>query len=170
MAVRRILIAPHPLLKLKARPVETVDDEIRRLMDDMLETMYRAPGIGLAAPQVGVSLRVVVVDLAKKDEPPAPLRLVNPEITWRSEEQVVMEEGCLSLPEQFAELARPAAIRLAYRDEQGEPRSLEADGMLARCLQHEVDHLDGILFVDRLSPLKRNMIMRKLAKAQRARA
>jgi peptide deformylase len=170
MAVRRILIAPHPLLKLKARPVETVDDEIRRLMDDMLETMYRAPGIGLAAPQVGVSLRVVVVDLAKKDEPPAPLRLVNPEITWRSEEQVVMEEGCLSLPEQFAELARPAAIRLAYRDEQGEPRSLEADGMLARCLQHEVDHLDGILFVDRLSPLKRNMIMRKLAKSQRARA
>ncbi len=170
MAVRRILIAPHPLLKLKARPVETVDDDIRRLMDDMLETMYRAPGIGLAAPQVGVSLRVVVVDLAKKDEPPAPLRLVNPEITWRSEEQVVMEEGCLSLPEQFAELARPASIRLAYLDERGEPRTLEADGMLARCLQHEVDHLDGILFVDRLSPLKRNMILRKLAKAQRARA
>lgn len=170
MAVRRILIAPHPLLKLKARPVERVDDDIRRLMDDMLETMYRAPGIGLAAPQVGVSLRVVVVDLAKKDEPPAPLRLVNPEITWRSDEQVVMEEGCLSLPEQFAELARPASIRLAYLDEGGEPRTLEADGMLARCLQHEVDHLDGILFVDRLSPLKRNMIMRKLAKAQRARA
>lgn len=170
MAVRRILIAPHPLLKLKARPVERVDDEIRRLMDDMLETMYRAPGIGLAAPQIGVSLRVVVVDLAKKDEPPAPMRLVNPEITWRSEEQVVMEEGCLSLPEQFAEVTRPAAVKVRYLDERGEEREVEADGMLARCLQHEVDHLDGILFVDRLSPLKRNMILRKLAKSQRARA
>jgi len=170
MAVRRILIAPHPLLKLKARPVERIDDDIRRLMDDMLETMYRAPGIGLAAPQIGVSLRVVVIDLAKKDEPPAPMRLVNPEITWRSEEQVVMEEGCLSLPEQFAEVTRPAAVKVRFLDERGEEREIEADGMLARCLQHEVDHLDGILFVDRLSPLKRNMIMRKLAKAQRARA
>jgi len=170
MAVRRILIAPHPLLKLKARPVERIDDEIRRLMDDMLETMYRAPGIGLAAPQIGVSLRVVVIDLAKKDEPPAPMRLVNPEITWRSEEQVVMEEGCLSLPEQFAEVTRPAAVKVRFLDERGEEREIAADGMLARCLQHEVDHLDGILFVDRLSPLKRNMIMRKLAKAQRARA
>ncbi len=170
MAVRRILIAPHPLLKLVARPVERIDDELRRLMDDMLETMYRAPGIGLAAPQIGVSLRVVVVDLAKKDEPPAPLRLVNPEITWRSEEQVVMEEGCLSLPEQFAEVTRPAAVRVRYRDEVGEEREIAADGLLARCLQHEVDHLNGILFVDHLSPLKRNMILRKLAKAQRARA
>jgi peptide deformylase len=170
MAVRRILIAPHPLLKLKARPVERIDDDIRRLMDDMLETMYRAPGIGLAAPQIGVSLRVVVIDLAKKDEPPAPMRLVNPEITWRSEEQVVMEEGCLSLPEQFAEVTRPAAVKVRFLDERGEEREIAADGMLARCLQHEVDHLDGILFVDRLSPLKRNMIMRKLAKAQRARA
>ena len=170
MAVRRILIAPHPLLKLKARPVERIDDDIRRLMDDMLETMYRARGIGLAAPQIGVSLRVVVIDLAKKDEPPAPMRLVNPEITWRSEEQVVMEEGCLSLPEQFAEVTRPAAVKVRFLDERGEEREIAADGMLARCLQHEVDHLDGILFVDRLSPLKRNMIMRKLAKAQRARA
>lgn len=170
MAVRRILIAPHPLLKLRAHPVAVVDDEVRALMDDMLETMYRAPGIGLAAPQVGVSRRVVVVDLAKKDQPPEPLRLVNPEITWRSEEEVVMEEGCLSLPEQFAEISRPAAVRLRYLDETGAERSLEADGLLARCLQHEVDHLDGILFVDRLSPLKRNMILRKLAKAQRARA
>lgn len=170
MAVRRILIAPHPLLKLKAHPVEVVDDEVRALMDDMLETMYRAPGIGLAAPQVGVSRRIVVVDLAKKDQPPEPLRLVNPEITWRSEEEVVMEEGCLSLPEQFAEISRPAAVRLRFLDETGAERALEADGLLARCLQHEVDHLDGILFVDRLSPLKRNMILRKLAKAQRARA
>lgn len=170
MAVRRILIAPHPLLKLRARPVETVDDEVRALMDDMLETMYRAPGIGLAAPQVGVSRRIVVVDLAKEDQPRAPLRLVNPEITWRSEEEVVMEEGCLSLPEQFAEVTRPVAVRLRYLDETGAERSLEADGLLARCLQHEVDHLDGILFVDHLSALKRNMILRKLAKAQRARA
>ena len=170
MAVRRILIAPHPLLKLVARPVERIDEEVRRLMDDMLETMYRAPGIGLAAPQIGVSLRVVVVDLAKKDEPPSPMRLVNPEITWRSEEQVVMEEGCLSLPEQFAEVTRPAAVRVRYRDEGGEEREIAADGLLARCLQHEVDHLNGILFVDHLSPLKRNIILRKLAKAQRARA
>lgn len=170
MALRRILIAPHPLLKLKARPVGVVDEEVRQLMEDMLETMYRAPGIGLAAPQVGVSRRIVVVDLAKAEEPRAPLRLVDPEITWRSEEEVVMEEGCLSLPEQFAELGRPAAIRLSYRDEAGTPRTLEADGLLARCLQHEVDHLDGILFVDHLSALKRNMIMKKLAKAQRVRA
>jgi peptide deformylase len=170
MAVRRILIAPHPLLKLRARPVETVDAEVRALMDDMLETMYRAPGIGLAAPQVGVSRRIVVVDLAKEDQPRAPLRLVNPEITWRSEEEVVMEEGCLSLPEQFAEIGRPAAVRLRYLDETGAERTLEADGLLARCLQHEVDHLDGILFVDHLSALKRNIILRKLAKAQRARA
>ncbi|MCS6878230.1 MAG: peptide deformylase [Geminicoccaceae bacterium] len=170
MAVRRILIAPHPLLKLKARPVERFDEELSRLLDDMLETMYRAPGIGLAAPQIGVSLRAVVVDLAKEGEPRAPLRIVNPEITWYSDELVTMEEGCLSLPEQFAEVTRPRAVRLRYRDERGGEHELEAEGLLARCLQHEVDHLDGILFVDRLSPLKRNIIMRKLAKARRARA
>ncbi len=170
MAVRRILIAPHPLLKLKARPVERFDEELTRLLDDMLETMYRAPGIGLAAPQIGVSLRAVVVDVAREGEPKNPLRIVNPEITWRSEELVTMEEGCLSLPEQYADVTRPRAIRLRYQDERGDVHELEADGLLARCLQHEVDHLDGILFVDRLSPLKRNIIMRKLAKAQRARA
>lgn len=170
MAVRRILIAPHPLLKLKARPVERFDEELTRLLDDMLETMYRAPGIGLAAPQIGVSLRAVVVDVAREGEPKNPLRIVNPEITWRSEELVTMEEGCLSLPEQYADVTRPRAIQLRYQDERGDVHELEADGLLARCLQHEVDHLDGILFVDRLSPLKRNIIMRKLAKAQRARA
>jgi peptide deformylase len=170
MALLQILQAPHPALKRVARPVPAVTDEVLRLMDDMLETMYRAPGIGLAAPQVDVGSRIIVVDLAKEPAERAPLRIVNPELVWTSTEIVAMEEGCLSLPEQFAEVRRPAAVRMRFLDETGRQRDLDADGMLARCLQHEIDHLDGILFVDHLSALRRNMIMRKLQKARRARA
>jgi peptide deformylase len=137
----------------------------------MLETMYVAPGIGLAAPQVGVLKRLFVVDVAdkKKGEEPAPTVLLNPEIAWRSEEEVSLEEGCLSVPGHFAEVLRPREVRMRYQDLEGELREIEADGLLARCLQHELDHLDGVLFIDRISVLKRGMIMRKLAKSRRAR-
>lgn len=170
MAILRILEVPEPVLKKPAAPVKAVDDELRRLMDDMLETMYAAPGIGLAAPQIGVSRRVMVVDVSREGEPRAPMRLCNPEILWRSEEEEIAEEGCLSLPEQYAEVRRPAAVRVRYMDEQGRSREIEADGLLARCLQHEIDHLDGVLFTDHLTALKRNMILRKLAKSRRLRA
>jgi peptide deformylase len=167
MALLPILTAPDPRLKVKARPVERVDDGVRRLMDDMLETMYTAPGIGLAAPQVGVAKRVIVIDLAKDGEPRAPLRLANPEILWVSEEDAVFEEGCLSVPEHYAEVARPAAARIRYIDYENEIREIEASGLLATCLQHEIDHLDGILFIDHLTALKRNIILRKLLKAKK---
>jgi peptide deformylase len=168
MALLPILTAPDPRLKAKAQPVERVDDGVRRLMDDMLETMYAAPGIGLAAPQVGVGKRVIVLDLAKEGEPPAPLKLANPEIVWVADEDAVFEEGCLSVPEHYAEVARPAAVRIRYLDYQNEIREIEASGLLATCLQHEIDHLDGILFIDHLTALKRNIILRKLLKARKA--
>ncbi|NBB70699.1 MAG: peptide deformylase [Alphaproteobacteria bacterium] len=167
MALRDILIAPHAKLKTKAAPVEAVDDELRRLMDDMLETMYAAPGIGLAAPQVGVMQRLIVLDVAGKDGPPAPMCLVNPEIVARGEDTVVAEEGCLSLPEIYAEVERHARVFVRFTDREGEVREMDTDGLLARCVQHELDHLDGVLFVDHLSALKRKMLLRKLAKLQR---
>lgn len=167
MALLPILIAPHPVLKRRAEPVAVVDDELRRLMDDMLETMYEADGLGLAAPQVGRSIRVVVVDVHAKDQPRSPLRLVNPEIVERSEETAVNEEGCLSVPEQYAEVRRAKRVKARYLDENGEAREIEADGMLGVCLQHEIDHLQGTLFVDHLSMLKRNMILNKVRKAMR---
>ncbi len=168
MAILRILEVPHPMLKRRAAPVERVDEEIRRLVRDMFETMYEAPGIGLAAPQVGVGRRLCVIDVS--EEKNAPLCLVNPRITWRSENLASAEEGCLSLPDQYAEVTRPDAVEVVYLDEQGEERKLRADGLLARCIQHEIDHLDGILFIDHISALKRNMILRKLAKARRLKA
>jgi peptide deformylase len=168
MAVLDILTAPDPRLKRKASPVTRVDGEIRRLMDDMLETMYAAPGIGLAAPQVGVSKRVIVLDIARKDEPPHPLRLANPEIVWVSDDDVSYEEGCLSVPDHYAEVLRPRAVRVRFLDANDELREIKADGLLATCLQHEIDHLDGILFIDHLSALKRNMILRKLLKERKA--
>ena len=168
MAILRILEVPHPILKRRAAPVERVDEEIRRLVRDMFETMYEAPGIGLAAPQVGVGRRLCVIDVS--EEKNAPLCLVNPRITWRSENLASAEEGCLSLPDQYAEVTRPDAVEVVYLDEQGEERKLRADGLLARCIQHEIDHLDGILFIDHISALKRNMILRKLAKARRLKA
>ena len=170
MAILPILTAPDPRLKLKSKPVEKVDDEIRCLMDDMLETMYAAPGVGLAAPQVGVTKRVLVVDVAKEGETPNPMKLANPEVLWTSEEEAVYEEGCLSLPEQFAEVTRPAKARIRYLDYENEIREIELEGLLATCIQHEIDHLEGILFVDHLSMLKRNIILRKLSKLKRMQA
>ena len=169
MAVLPIITAPDPRLKIKARPVTMVDDDIRRLMDDMLETMHQAIGIGLAAPQVGVAKRVIVLDVARQGEPPQPMMLANPEILWRSEELATFSEGCLSLPEHYADVTRPARIRLRYIDYQNEIREIEASGLLATCIQHEMDHLDGVLFVDHISMVKRGMILRKLAKAKRNR-
>ncbi len=168
MASFDILIAPHPALKTPTLEVAAVGDDVRALLDDMLATMYVAPGIGLAAPQVGRSERVCVVDVAGKDEPRNPMFLVNPKILQVSAEREVAEEGCLSLPEIYADVERPAAVKVGYLDRDGEPREIEADGLLARCLQHEIDHLDGVLFVDHLSMLKRRMLMRKLAKLRRA--
>jgi peptide deformylase len=167
MALLPIITAPDPRLKLKAKPVAQVDAEVRRLMDDMLETMYAAPGIGLAAPQVGVARRVIVVDAAREGEEPQPLRIANPEILWRSDELATYSEGCLSLPEHYADVERPAAIKLRYLDYQNEIREVELTGLLSTCVQHEMDHLEGVLFVDHISPLKRSIILRKLAKAKR---
>jgi peptide deformylase len=169
MAELSIITAPDPRLKIKARPVAVVDDEIRRLMDNMLETMRKAIGIGLAAPQVGVAKRVIVLDVARQGEPPQPMMLANPEILWHSEELATFSEGCLSLPEHYADVTRPAQIRLRYLDYQNEIREIEASGLLATCIQHEMDHLDGVLFVDHISMVKRGMILRKLAKSKRSR-
>lgn len=170
MALREVLVAPDPRLKVKARKVETFDDEFRTLLDDMVETMYAAKGIGLAAPQIGVSLRAIVMDLAREGEDPAPRKFVNPEIVWASEEEVPCEEGCLSVPGQYAEVTRPERVRVRYRDENGVRHEIECDGLLAVCIQHEMDHLEGVLFVDHLSALKRNMMLRKVKKAQREKA
>jgi peptide deformylase len=167
MASLPILIAPDPRLKRAAATVERVDGEVRQLMDDLLETMYGANGIGLAAPQVGVPKRVLVVDIAPPETPAQPLRLANPEILWHSEDAVSGEEGCLSLPDQYAEVDRPSRVRLRYLDHENEIRELEADGLLAKCIQHEIDHLDGVLFVDYVSAVKRNIILRKLSKAKK---
>ena len=171
MAVLPILEAPNPALKTPAAPVPEVDGRLRRLVADLLETMYLAPGIGLAAPQVGVPSRLFVVDIASKEkgEAPAPMALINPVVLWRSAMIVPAEEGCLSLPGHFAEVRRPDGVRLAFTDEHGQEREIEARGLLARCLQHEYDHLDGVLFTDHLSPLKRDMIMRKMVKLRRGR-
>ncbi|HIJ39316.1 MAG TPA: peptide deformylase, partial [Rhodospirillaceae bacterium] len=168
MAIRPILVAPDPRLKMKCQPVEQVDAEVRRLMDDMLDSMYAAPGIGLAAPQLGVSQRVVVVDITKDDQPKKPLRMANPRLLWVSDEDMRYEEGCLSVPEHYAEVVRPARIRVAYQDDRNVACELEADGLLATVIQHEMDHLDGILFIDHLSNLKRNMILRKLGKSRKS--
>jgi peptide deformylase len=168
MSVLPIIVAPDPRLKRVAEPVKKVDAAVRRLMDDMLETMYKAPGIGLAAPQVGALKRVIVIDLAREDEKPQPLRMANPELLWVSDEDAVYNEGCLSLPEHYADVTRPAAIKVRYIDHENEIRELETDGLLATCIQHEMDHLDGILFVDHLTALKRNIILRKLLKAKKS--
>jgi peptide deformylase len=162
-----ILIAPQAILKAKARAVTAADAErVRELVPRMFASMYKAPGIGLAAPQVGVGLRLAVVDLMPDDKP-APIVLVNPEIVARSPELATREEGCLSIPGLYADVTRPARVKVRYHDQAGVKQEIEADGLMAACLQHEIDHLDGIMFVDHLSTLKRNMIMRKLAKQQR---
>jgi peptide deformylase len=167
MALREILFVPDPRLKKECAPVEEVNDEIKTLLDDMLETMYAAPGIGLAAPQIGVMKRVVVMDVSDDKDTPEPLKLINPEIIWESEETSVYQEGCLSIPEQYADIERPAEVGMRYMDENGETHEIEADGLLATCIQHEIDHLDGILFTDYLSALKRNMMIKKVQKLQK---
>jgi peptide deformylase len=167
MARRDIIQLPNPLLKSVSKPVKKITADVHRLMDDMLETMYAAPGIGLAAVQIGEPRRVVVVDLAKEDEPRRPRFFINPEIVWSSPETSEHEEGCLSIPEVFDTVSRPAAVKVQFLDREGEPRELDCDGLLATCLQHEIDHLNGILFIDHLSRLKRDRIVRKFAKAAR---
>jgi peptide deformylase len=170
MAVLPIITAPDPRLKVISTKVTVVDGTVRKLMDDMLESMYAAVGLGLAAVQVGVPKRVIVMDTAKQGEPSKPLYLINPEIIAASDTDVSFEEGCLSLPGQYAEVERPAEVEISYLDYHGKPRRLKADGLLATCVQHEMDHLEGILFVDHISALKRNMILRKLLKQRKLQA
>ncbi len=164
MAKLRLYEYPHPILKQKASKVGAVDDEIRKLLDDMLETMYASNGCGLAAPQIGVSKRIVVIDIAHEGEEPAPIYMVDPEIVWSSEETEVCEEGCLSVPGQRAEVERSASVRIKYLDYQGNDKELLAEDFLAVAAQHELDHLDGILYIDKISRLKRQMLLKKLEK------
>ena len=169
MAIREILTVPNPVLKQVSTPVEGgVTDELRALMDDMLETMYDAPGIGLAAIQIGVPKRIIVMDLAGKDEEPQPRFFVNPEIVWSSDELFAYEEGCLSVPEVYDEVERPNRVRIRYLDYNGQPVEEEAEGLFAVCIQHEMDHLEGVLFIDHLSRLKRDRAITKVKKLQRA--
>lgn len=168
MAILEILTAPDPILKKKAEPVDDVTDEIRTLLDDMAETMYDAPGIGLAAPQVGVLKRVIVIDVHGEDEEPKLLKMVNPTVTWESEETGTYEEGCLSVPQSYSDVERPAQVKVTYLDENGVTQEIEADGLLATCIQHEIDHLNGTLFIDHISRIKRSIIMRKLTKMKKA--
>jgi peptide deformylase len=170
MALRQIITAPDPRLRETSRPVEDIDDDVRTLMDDMLETMYAAPGVGLSAIQVGVARRIVVIDTAKDPDPPEPLRLINPEIIWQAEETSPFEEGCLSFPDQYEEVERPGAVHVQYLDENGVRRVVEAEGLQAIALQHEIDHLDGVLLVDHISTIKRNIIMRRMKKLRRLQA
>jgi peptide deformylase len=167
MAVLSIIKAPDPILKKRCAPVEVVDDEIRTLMDDMLETMYVAPGVGLAAPQVSVHKRVIVVDTSRGDTDRSPIRMADPEIIESSEDVAVYDEGCLSFPDQYAEVERPAKVRVRYLDYDNKVQEIEAEGLLSTCIQHEMDHLDGKLFVDHISMLKRNMILRKMSKLKK---
>ena len=164
MSQRKIVIQPDPILRKKSEPLEKVDDELRALLDDMLETMYAAPGIGLAAVQVGVLKRLIVIDISKDKEKKNPLFLVNPEITFKSKKTSTYEEGCLSLPGHFAEIERPSECQIKFTDYNGKDNELRAEGLLSTCIQHEVDHLNGVLFIDYLSKLKKDMIVKKLKK------
>jgi len=167
MALREILTVPNPVLKQVSTPVAAVDDDLRLLMDDMLETMYAAPGIGLAAIQVGVPKQVIVMDLARQDEPPQPRYFVNPEILWASEETAPYEEGCLSVPEVYDEVDRPARVKLRYLDYNGQEVVEDAEGLFAVCIQHEMDHRKGVLFIDHLSRLKRERAVARVRKLAR---
>ena len=167
MALKEIKILPDKILREKSKPVEKVNNEIRKLMDDMLQTMYEAPGIGLAAIQIGIPKRVVVMDLSKDKEKKDPFYFVNPEIVWKSENLVSYEEGCLSIPNQFAEIDRPEKCHVKFLDYFGKQQLIKADGLFSTCIQHEIDHLNGILFIDYLSKLKKNMIIKKLSKQKK---
>jgi peptide deformylase len=170
MALREIIVIPDPRLKLVSEPVATVDSRVRRLADDMLETMYEAPGIGLAAIQIAEPQRIVTIDLARKEEPKKPVVLINPEIVWRSDEVSVYEEGCLSIPEYYEEVERPAKCRVRYLDLDGKAQELDCEGLMATCVQHEVDHLNGVLFIDYISRLKRERVIKKFTKAAKREA
>jgi peptide deformylase len=165
MALREIIILPDKRLRLVSEPVQAVDAELRALVDDMFETMYKAPGVGLAAIQLGVAKRIVTVDTAKKDEPKAPQVFLNPEIVWSSEEKGTYEEGCLSIPEYYEEVERPAQVKVRYTDVDGKTQEIEANGLLATVLQHEIDHTNGVLFIDHISKLKRDRVIKKFIKA-----
>lgn len=169
MTIKPLIILPDPVLRQLSEPVETVNAELRRLADDMLETMYDAPGIGLAAIQIGVPRRLLVIDVSKEGEDKQPQVFVNPQILTSSDERSVYEEGCLSIPDYYAEVERPAAIKVEYVDLDGRQQTVEADGLLATCLQHEIDHLNGLLFIDYISKLKREMVIRKFTKAAKVR-
>jgi peptide deformylase len=164
MTKRDIIIIPDPVLRQVCQPITAVDDSIRALADDMLETMYAAPGIGLAASQIGILKRLFVLDVAKDDAPKEPMVFINPEITWKSEELSVYQEGCLSIPEYYEDVERPAAVKVSYIDHKGDPRDIEAEGLLATCIQHELDHLNGTLFIDHISKLKRDRVVKKFTK------
>ena len=164
MSQKKIVIEPDPILRKESEPVEKVDDELRKLLDDMLETMYAAPGIGLAAVQVGILKRLIVIDISKEKEKKDPLFLINPKIISKSKQTSIYEEGCLSLPGHFAEIERPAECQINFIDYNGKKKEIKANGLLSTCIQHEVDHLNGILFIDYLSKLKKDMIIKKLVK------
>ena len=164
MAIKTILTEPNKILRQISNPVDYVGEEEQKLMDDMLETMYAAPGIGLAAIQIGIPKRIIIMDISRKKENKNPLHFINPEIVWKADENIIYEEGCLSVPNQFAEINRPKECHVKYLDYFGQPQLLKAEGLLATCIQHEIDHLEGILFIDYLSKLKKTMIIKKLSK------
>ena len=170
MTIKPLIILPDPLLRQVSAPVEQVDSQIIQLADDMLETMYDAPGIGLAAIQIGVARRMLVIDVSREDEENKPIVFINPEIVKTTDELSTYEEGCLSIPDYYAEVERPAALTVNYIDRSGKQQSLEADGLLATCLQHEIDHLNGVLFIDHISRLKRDMVIKKFTKIAKAKA
>ena len=167
MAKKKILILPDPTLRKISEPISKIDSQIKKLMDDMLETMYAAPGIGLAAVQIGVLKRAIVIDLSKENEKKNPLFLINPKITFKSKELVSYEEGCLSIPNQFAEVKRPKQCKINFLDYNGKEKEISAEGLLATCIQHEIDHLNGILFIDHLSKLKKDLILKKTKKQKK---
>jgi peptide deformylase len=167
MAIRDIITLPDPKLRLISKPIERVDNDLRRLIDDMQQTMYEAPGIGLAAIQIAEPIRLLVVDISPKEGPRDPIALVNPEILWSSDERSAYEEGCLSIPEYYEEIERPSSVRVAYVDRDGKQHEVQAEGLLATVLQHEIDHLNGVLFIDYLSKLKRDRVVKKFAKIAR---
>ncbi|WP_019223143.1 peptide deformylase [Bartonella rattaustraliani] len=164
MLIKPLVILPDPILREVSKPVEHIDKEVQKLADDMLETMYHAHGIGLAAIQIGIPLRMLVVDVSGNDDPKNPLVIINPEILWHSDERNIYKEGCLSIPEYYAEVERPKRLCVRYTDREGKQTEMEADHLLATCLQHEIDHLNGRLFIDHISKIKRDMVIRKFKK------
>ncbi|MEX3011268.1 peptide deformylase [Hoeflea sp. TYP-13] len=169
MTIKPLVLLPDPILRAESDPIERVDEDLKKLADDMLETMYDAPGIGLAAIQVGIPRRLLVIDCSKEEEENAPLVFINPKIVASSEERSTYEEGCLSIPDYYAEVERPAQVTVDYLDREGKEQQIEADGLLATCLQHEIDHLNGVLFIDHISKLKRNMVIKKFTKLAKSR-